>query len=204
MSVKISALPLATQANAGDAFEAAQSGTSRQVSGTQLSALIDALAHTFTQQANWGLGAQITLNPSGTGQFATGDIVLGSDSSASFAALRFLIGTLGNVSQAITALTPSAGTTYIADLSKPTQTITTNAAIDLTTSSNRPAAGLYTSTTIRYNTSGSVRALTWNASWVTLGFALPATLAANKVLIVTLAAWGPNETDIIAAWNIQA
>lgn len=200
MSVKISALPLATQANAGDAFEAAQSGTSRQVSGTQLSALIDALAHTFAQQANWGAGSQITLNPSGQGQFATGDIVLGSDGSASFAALKFIIGTLGNVSQAITALTPTAGTSYTVDMTQPFRTITTNSQIDFTATSNRPAANYGITTTVRINTSGSIRALTFNASWVFLGTA-PTSLPANKVAILSLTAFGTAETDIVAAYR---
>lgn len=200
MSVKISALPLATQANAGDAFEAAQSGTSRQVSGTQLSALIDSLAHTFTQQANWGAGSQITLNPSGQGQFATGDIVLGSDSSASFAALKFLIGTLGNVSQAITAITPTAGTSYTVDMTQPFRTITTNSQIDFTATSNRPAANYGITTTVRINTSASIRALTFPASWVFLGTA-PTSLPANKVAILSLTAFGTAETDIVAAYR---
>lgn len=200
MSVKISALPLATQANAGDAFEAAQSGTSRQVSGTQLSALIDSLAHTFTQQANWGAGSQITLNPSGQGQFATGDIVLGSDGSASFAALKFLIGTLGNVSQAITALTPTAGTSYTVDMTQPFRTITTNSQIDFAATSNRPAANYGITTTVRINTSASIRALTFPASWVFLGTA-PTSLPANKVAILSLTAFGTAETDIVAAYR---
>lgn len=210
MSTKISALPAVAAALTTDTFPVVQAGVTSRETINQLFTLL-ANQNPFAFQFGVTMNGDLNVNGNFIATAASGDLAMagnlslsGANSTISSGAGNFVVNSGGNITVPVTALTPSAGTTYIADLSKPYQAITTNAAIDLTTSSNRPAASFARSTTIRYNTSGSVRALTWNASWVTLGLALPASLAANKVLIVSLTAWGANETDVIVAWNIQA
>lgn len=224
MGEKISQLPAATQANLTDALEKSDQGgaPSQRLTIQQIFTLLqatpnlafvgpitvatvatDALGNIVGPNSNWLINRDGTVNFSGG--LATidinGNLVLaGASSTISSGAGNFVVNSGGNITVPVTALTPSAGTTYIADLSKPYQAITTNAAIDLTTSSNRPAASFARSTTIRYNTSASIRALTFNASWVFLGTA-PTSLPANKVAIITLTAFGSAETDIVAAYR---
>ncbi len=114
--------------------------------------------------------------------------------------------TLTQIQGAVVVLnttTPTAGTSYTIDLSKPDQTISTAAAIDFTASSNRPLAGFTRSAVVRIEANAAPRALTFNANWVTLGAGSPSTLAANKVGILSLKAYGPNETDVLGSWSSQ-
>lgn len=55
---------------------------------------------------------------------------------------------------------------------------------------------------IRIVGDGSIRAFTFPA-WVFIGAAAPASIAANKVAILSLTCFGANDTDIIAAYAVQ-
>jgi len=78
------------------------------------------------------------------------------------------------------------------------RTVTLTGNITFTTS-NRAAAR---SRTIRIVGDGSQRTLTFPA-WKFVGSAAPATLAANKIAILTLTAFGANDTDIVAAYAAE-
>lgn len=206
MSTKISALPAVAAALTTDTFPVVQAGVTSRETTNQLFTLL-ANQNPFAFQFGVTMNGDLNVNGNFIATAASGDLAMagnlslsGANSTISSGAGNFVVNSGGNITVPVTALTPSAGTTYIADLSKPYQAITTNAAIDLTTSSNRPAASFARSTTIRYNTSASIRALTFNASWVFLGTA-PTSLPANKVAIITLTAFGSAETDIVAAYR---
>jgi len=80
------------------------------------------------------------------------------------------------------------------------KTVTLTGDIDFTASSNR-AAGR--SVVIRVVGDGSQRTLAFNASWTFLG-TKPATLAANKDAVLSLTAFGANESDVVACWGVEA
>lgn len=80
------------------------------------------------------------------------------------------------------------------------QTVTLAGDIDFSASSNRGAAK---SIAIRVLADGSDRALTFNANWRFLG-AIPASIAANKVGVLSLTAFGNAETDVVAVWAVEA
>jgi hypothetical protein len=103
-----------------------------------------------------------------------------------------------------TLVTLGTSGTITVDLSssmlQTTGTLTGN--ITSLVTSNR-AAGR--SATLRIINGGTNRTITYSASWRWVG-TKPAsgfTLNANKVGILTLTAFGTNETDIIAAWAVE-
>lgn len=79
------------------------------------------------------------------------------------------------------------------------KTVTLTGSIEFTASANR-AAGR--SAVIRVVGDVSQRTVAFNASWRFVG-AKPTTLAANKVAVLSLTAFGANETDIVAAWAVE-
>lgn len=83
------------------------------------------------------------------------------------------------------------------------QTVTLAGNIDFATSVNRPVAGRSKSIVVRIICDGSNRTLAFNANWTNVGV-LPATINANKVGILSLTAFGPNETDVVYAYNVEA
>lgn len=72
---------------------------------------------------------------------------------------------------------------------------------DLTVGLTNIAAGRATSLRIVCDATG--RNLTWPAGVVALGAALPATITANKTLVVSFTAYGTAATDVVAAWSVQ-
>lgn len=80
------------------------------------------------------------------------------------------------------------------------RTVTLTGDINFADSANR-AAGK--SCVVRVLTDGSPRALAFNAGWVFLGTA-PTTQAASKTGILTLTCFGADESDIVAAYSVEA
>jgi hypothetical protein len=79
------------------------------------------------------------------------------------------------------------------------KTVTLAGNIEFAASSNR-AAGR--SVVIRVVGDGSQRAVAFNASWRFVG-AKPTTLAASKIAVLSLTAFGADETDVVAAWGVE-
>lgn len=79
------------------------------------------------------------------------------------------------------------------------KTVTLAGDIEFTTSNL--AAGR--SKTIRIVGDSSTRAFTFPASWKFVGAAAPASLAANKVAILTLTSFGTTDADVIAAYAAE-
>lgn len=80
-----------------------------------------------------------------------------------------------------------------------TQTITL--AGDLTLTTSNLAAGK--SLLVRLIGDAALRNLTFPAGWRFVGGAAPATLAANKVGLLQLQCFGPNDADVIARWWVE-
>jgi hypothetical protein len=56
---------------------------------------------------------------------------------------------------------------------------------------------------LRIQNGGTLRTFTF-PSWVFLGVGAPANIAANKMGILSLSCFGPEDTDIVAAYGLQA
>lgn len=99
-------------------------------------------------------------------------------------------------------LTPAVGAVVL-DLS-PSLALdrTCTTAADLSVTTNNRSSGLGASLRI-VNSGGGVINLSW-PSWVVVGSALPATLAAGKTLMVSVRAYGTAEADVVAACAVQA
>jgi len=109
-----------------------------------------------------------------------------------------------NAPVTINTLTPTSGTSYTVDFSKPVNQISTAAQIDFTASTNRPLAGTRKDLNVEIlPNGGGSRNFTFNASWVFLGIGAPTAIAASKTGMLSLTAYGPNETDIVAVWAVQ-
>lgn len=91
-----------------------------------------------------------------------------------------------------------AASTAIDFAGDPLKTVSLTGDITFTTS-NKAAAK---SVTIRIISDGSIRTFTFPA-WVFVGAAAPASIAASKTAILTLTAYGTNDTDIVAAYAVQ-
>src|SRR4051812_18111156 len=78
------------------------------------------------------------------------------------------------------------------------QTVSLTGNVTFTTS-NR-ASGK--SVSVRIICDASTRNFTF-PSWVPLGAALPASIAASKTAVLSLTCYGPNDTDIVAAYAAQ-
>lgn len=101
---------------------------------------------------------------------------------------------------ALATLSPTSGTSYTVDMKVAYSAITTNSQIDFTATSNRAAVR---SATILINSSVGSRNFTFNASWIFLGAAAPVSIAANKVGVLSLTAFGAGEANIVAVYSVQ-
>jgi hypothetical protein len=101
---------------------------------------------------------------------------------------------------ALVTLSPTSGTSYTVDMKVRYSAITTNSQIDFTATSNRAAVR---SATILINSSVGSRNFTFNASWIFLGAAAPVSIAANKVGVLSLTAFGAGEANIVAVYSVQ-
>lgn len=231
--VKISALPASGAINATDKIPGNNAGVTSAMTPAQLATfmetnlnLVTLVAGNISLAANgsfsfflggtfshgnvtistssgvltWG-GAAGTLGTGGSVSAANGLTLLNSDASISFCSGSFVLNADGTT--VLTVSTPSAGTSYTIDLTKPSQTITTASQIDFTATSNKSANGNRTAYVRVAANAGGARALSFNASWVFLGVGAPTTIAANKVGILSLTSFGNAETDIVAAWAVQ-
>lgn len=79
------------------------------------------------------------------------------------------------------------------------QRITTAGDLDFNGTLNRPAVGFAKAVMVRIYADAN-RNLTFNASWVVVG-AAPATITANKVGVLSITCLGPDETDVIYAYQ---
>jgi hypothetical protein len=61
--------------------------------------------------------------------------------------------------------------------------------------------GVGRSVTVRLVAGAAQRAVTFPAGWSWLGGAVPAAIPANKVALLSFIAYGPADTDVIAAWS---
>ena len=83
------------------------------------------------------------------------------------------------------------------------QTVALTGNIDFSATSNRPTLGLAKAIAVIIEADGSIRTLTFNANWTFVG-TLPADIQANKVGVLSVTAVGPNETDVICAYQEEA
>jgi hypothetical protein len=83
------------------------------------------------------------------------------------------------------------------------QTVALTGNINFSATSNRPALGLAKAIAVIIEADGSIRTLTFNANWTFVG-TLPADIQANKVGVLSVTAVGPNETDVICAYQEEA
>ena len=91
-----------------------------------------------------------------------------------------------------------SGTTTLDLTGEGVETVTLTG--DVTFQTSNRASGLRK--TVRIIASGATRAITWPA-WVSLGAALPTTLADGKTMVVDLLCFGTAETDVVAAAGVQ-
>lgn len=80
------------------------------------------------------------------------------------------------------------------------QTVALTGDIDFSASTNRPAVGYAKAIAVIIEADGSDRALSFNASWTFVG-ALPTQIVASKVGVLSVTAVGPDETDVICAYQ---
>lgn len=143
--------------------------------------LFDSTTGKLIKQASVGIADLLALS----GGTMTGSIVTDKQVETTLATL----GTSGTITVDLSA-----------SMLQTTGTLTGN--ITSLVTSNRSAGR---SATLRIINGGTNRTITYSASWrwvgtkPTSGF----TLDANKVGILTLTAFGTNETDIIAAWAVE-
>ena len=79
------------------------------------------------------------------------------------------------------------------------QTVTLAGAIEFTTANLASAR----SKTIRVIGDGSSRALVFPAGWKFIGSAAPASLAANKIAILTMTSFGTADSSVVAAYAAE-
>jgi hypothetical protein len=72
---------------------------------------------------------------------------------------------------------------------------------DITFTTSNLAAGR--SKTIRIVGDGSLRSFTFPGGWTFVGAAAPASLAANKVAVLTLTSFGTTDADVVAAYSAE-
>jgi hypothetical protein len=72
---------------------------------------------------------------------------------------------------------------------------------DITFTTSNLAAGR--SKTLRIVGDGSLRSFTFPAGWTFVGAAAPASLAANKVAVLTLTSFGTTDADVVAAYSAK-
>ncbi|MGY3091076.1 hypothetical protein ACVWYF_004140 [Hymenobacter sp. UYAg731] len=94
------------------------------------------------------------------------------------------------------ALTPTAGTVALDFAVTPRRTLAATGNVSFTTM-NRSTVGAEKTVRVK-NTTGAAITLSYEA-WVSYGAALPATLAAGKTMILTLACYGTSVSDVDAA-----
>lgn len=78
-------------------------------------------------------------------------------------------------------------------------------AVDLTgnvtfTTSNRAAGRMLK---VKILADGSLRTFTFPAGWKWVGAAAPASIAASKTAILSIEAWGSNDSDVVAAYAVE-
>lgn len=155
-----------------------------------------AFSNTYTPQTR-------SISVSGTGLSGGGNLTTDRTITISPSALAGD----SNFTSTFAAKTPTVGTSLgttgtvnldMSALNDTYQSISASGAITFTTS-NR-AAGR--SVTIRILAGASSRNLTF-PSWVFVGSAAPASLAANKTGVLTLTLFGTADTDGVAAWAAQ-
>jgi len=92
-----------------------------------------------------------------------------------------------------------ASPTLIDFTADPYRTLTLTGAVTFSTA-NLSAAR---SVTIKIIAGASSRNLTFPGDWIFVGAAAPASLAANKIGILTVTCFGQNDSDIVAAYAAQ-
>lgn len=80
------------------------------------------------------------------------------------------------------------------------QRVALTGVINFADSSNRPAIGSAKAIAVIIEADGSDRALSFNANWTFVGTE-PTQIAANKTGVLSLTALGPDETDVICAYQ---
>jgi hypothetical protein len=83
------------------------------------------------------------------------------------------------------------------------QTVALTGVISFSASTNRPTVGYAKAIAVIIEADGSDRALSFNANWTFVGTE-PTQIAANKVGVLSLTAVGPDETDVICAYQEEA
>ena len=132
----------------------------------------------------------------------TGTLTGNASTATALATARTIDGVSFDGSGNITTITHStltyAGTTDIDLTGDDFRTITLTGNITFTTS-NRAAAR---SITLKIIGDSSLRTFTF-PSWKFVGGAAPASLAANKIAVLTITAFGTADTDIVAAYAAE-
>jgi voltage-gated potassium channel Kch len=80
------------------------------------------------------------------------------------------------------------------------QTLALAGDIDFNASLNRPVAGKAKAVAVVMTADGSDRTITYNANWTVIGTA-PSTIAAGKTGVLSITAIGPDETDVLIAYQ---
>lgn len=68
------------------------------------------------------------------------------------------------------------------------------------TTSNK-AIGKYKS--VKIQSDATIRNYTFPSGWIWIGNTAPANIAATKTAILSLACYGPNDTDVVASYAVQ-
>lgn len=101
---------------------------------------------------------------------------------------------------------PAATTNYAVDLNKTYTRLTLPAAMAVLWETNRSAGAVKSTVVLLVNTNATAAALYWpTSSWRWLGTlpALPTSLAAGKVGVLSLTSTGDDPTNTIAAYSVQ-
>jgi len=115
------------------------------------------------------------------------------------AAIAALGAVVGNLAPTVAAIAYGASIDIDLD-GADYQTVALTGDIDLNASLNRPVAGRAKAVAVVLTADGSDRALTYNASWVPVGTA-PTQVSAGKTGVLSITAIGPDETDVIIAYQ---
>ena len=143
--------------------------------------------------------AAVTVDPS-SGTIPTGYLILNVTSGYTKRHEGGYVWTaIGGASPPTHSVLTYAASVAIDLAGDPYRTLTLTGDVTLT-SSNRAAAR---AVTVRIVGDSSDRALTLREPWKWIGAAKPTALAANKVTVLSLAAFGTSESDVIAAYAVE-
>lgn len=144
---------------------------------------LNSISFSLLNGVDLDVGTGVHLDSNGSATFATGALSISSAGAITFphSVLAYAATTnLDFAAEGYRSLTLAGNVTF--------------------TTSNRGAAKVLT---IRIIGDGSIRTLTFPVGWKFVGAAAPASLAANKIAILSVTCFGSADTDIVATYSAE-